>query len=245
MYWSCDLPPFRLFTLKQLHVLYQSYKSTDEQLKILDVGTGPVIAHTISAAPHASEIVLSEYTEANRKALLQWLKKDPKAYDWFPYFKHVVVDLEGKGEEEVPVRTELVREVIKAVVPCDVNSDPPIPAEYVDEYDIVTSFLCLICACATGEDYVAALVRLCSLLKPGGAIVLYSIERKPSAPTPASYPVGSQKFFDLDLSREFISKSMEQAGFSDINVMPLTDHGLQDQCPDISAFSFYTARKMT
>ena len=242
--WPGDPLVFRLFLLKQLHILYQSQNSTEEQLKILDVGTGPVIAHTISAAPYASEIVLSEYTEANRKALLQWLKNDPNSYNWFPYFKHVVVDLEGKGEEEVPVRMELVRKVIKAVVPCDVNSDPPIPAEYVDEYDIVTSFLCLICACATEDDYVAALVRLCALLKPGGTIALYSIEWKPSAPTPASYPVGSQKFFDLLLSREFVSKSLEQAGFSDVNVLPLTDHGLQDQFPEISAFSFYTARKM-
>jgi len=120
----------------------------------------------------------------------------------------------------------------------------PIPAECVDEYDIVTSFLCLICACATEDDYVAALVRLCALLKPGGTIVLYSIEWKPSAPTPASYPVGSQKFFDLLLSREFVSKSLEQAGFSDVNVLPLTDRGLQDQFPEISAFSFYTARKI-
>ena len=71
-----------------------------------------------------------------------------------------MVDLEGKGEEEVPVRAELVRKVIKAVVPCDVNSDPPIPLQYVDEYDVVTEFLCLVSACATREDYVAALVRL-------------------------------------------------------------------------------------
>ena len=243
MYWPGNPPLFRLFVLKQLHTLYQSYKSTDEQLKILDIGTGPVIAYTISAAPYASEIILSEYTESNRKALLQWLKNDSKSHDWIPYFKHVVVDLEGKSEEEVPVRMELVRKVIKAVVPCDVNSDSPIPAEYVDKYNIVTAFLCLVCACATEEDYDAAVVRLHALLKPGGTIVLFSVERKPSTPTASSYPVGSHKFFDLHLSREFISKSLERAGFSDVNVMSLTDHGLQDQLPEIIAFNFYTARK--
>jgi len=227
-----------------LHTLYQSYKLTNEQLKILDIGAGPVILHTISAAPYASEIILSEYTEANRKALLQWLKNDPNSYNWFPYFKHVVVDLEGKGEEEVPVRMELVRKVIKAVVPCDVNSDPPIPAEYVDQYDIVTSFLCLLDACATEDDYVAALVRLCALLKPGGMIVLYTVEKKPSAPTPASYPVGSQKFSYLLFSREFVTKSLEEAGFSDVNIMPLRDHGLEEKSPEVFSFNFCTACKM-
>ena len=85
-------------------------------LKILDIGTGPVIARAISAAPYASEIVLSEYVEASREALLQWLKNDPKAHDWTPIFKHIVVDLEAKSEEEVPIRAELLRKVIKAVV---------------------------------------------------------------------------------------------------------------------------------
>ena len=37
------------------------------------------------------------------------------------------VDLGGKNEEEVQVRAELVSKVVKAVVHCDVNRDPPIP----------------------------------------------------------------------------------------------------------------------
>ena len=81
---------------------------------VLDIGSGPTIAYAISAAPYASEIVLSEYTEANRAALLQWLNNDPDAFDWT---QHVVVHLEGKSEEEVPARAELVRKVIKVVPP--------------------------------------------------------------------------------------------------------------------------------
>ena len=109
-----------LFRLKQLNEFYQSYPGT-AKLKILDIGSGPTIASAISAAPHAAEIVLSEYTEANRSALLQWLNNDPNAFDWTHVFKHIVVDLEGKTEEEVPIRAELVRKVVKAVVPCDAN----------------------------------------------------------------------------------------------------------------------------
>ena len=183
MNYSADnLGPFRLFGLKQVHEFYQSYPSTEAKLKILDIGSGPTIAYTISAAPYAAEIVLSEYTEANRAALLQWLNNDPDAFDWTHTFKHVVVDLEGKGEEEVPVRAELVRKVIKAVVPCDANSDPPIPPQYVDQYDIVTDFLCLASACATKEDYVAALVRLHALLKPGGKLCCTHLRERKHKP---------------------------------------------------------------
>ena len=232
-----------------MHEFYQSYASTEAKLKILDIGSGPTIAYTISAAPFAAEIVLSEYTEANRTALLQWLNNDPDAFDWTHTFKHVVVDLEGKSEEEVPVRAELVRKVIKAVVPCDATSDPPIPPQYVDQYDIVTDFLCLVSACATTEDYKAALVRLHALLKPGGKIVLYTPEKQ-EALTPASYPVGSQKFFDLRLSRDTITSSLKQAGFCDIKAMVLTKQDIQLQnCQQpisegLVAYSFITACKI-
>ena len=239
--------PIRLFPLKHLHEFYQSYKSTERKLKILDIGTGPVISYAISAAPYASEIVLSEYTEANRKELLQWVQNDPKAHDWTPFLKTVVVDLEGKSEEEVPVRAELIRKVIKAVVPCDVTCDPPIPMQYVDRYDVVTSFLCLMSACTTREDYMAALVRLCALLKPGGKIVLYTAERKESYSSNSSYSVGSQKFFDLQLSREFIYKSLERAGFCNVKAVVLTRddlHWTDDKRPELVAFIFVTACKM-
>ena len=63
-----------------------------------------------------------------------------------------------------------MRKVIKAVVPCDARSNSPVTIQYVDQYDIVTDFLCLVCTCATREDFVAALVRLHALLKPGGKI---------------------------------------------------------------------------
>ena len=240
-----NLGPFHLFKLNALHQFYQSYPST-AQFRVLDIGSGPSIANIISAAPHAAEIVLSEYTEANRSTLLQWLNNDPNAFDLTHIFKHIVVDLEGKTEEEVPIRAELVRKVVKAVVPCDVTQDPPIPTEYVDQYDIVTEFLCLTAACATKEDYKAALVRLHALLKSGGKIVLYTVLCK-DAPTHASYPVGPHTFFDLQISEDFILKSLEQAGFCDVKVMALTrdDFGLPDGVlPHVVALSFIFASKM-
>ena len=241
-----NLSPIHLFKLKQLHEFYQSYPSSDK-LRILDIGSGPIVANIISAAPHAAEIVLSEYTEANRSALLQWLSNDPNAFDWTHVFEHIVVDLEGKTEEEIPLRTELVRKIIKAVASCDVNKNPPIPMQYVDQYDIVTDFLCLVSACATTEDYTAALVRLHALLKSGGKIVLYTPEYKKNPLTPVSYPVGPHNFFDLPLSKDDIFKSLEQAGYCDVRRMAKTreDLGFPDDFePEVVAFSFITASKM-
>ena len=139
-----------------------------------------------------------------------------------------------------------MHKVVKAVVPCDANRDPLIPTEYVDQYDIVTDFLCLVSACATTEDYTAALVRLHALLKSGGKIVLYTPESENTL-TPVSYPVGPYQFFDLPLTWDVILKSLEQAGFGEIKRMAKTreEVGLPDDIvPDVVAFSFITASKM-
>ena len=244
-YGVANLGPIHLFKLKQVHQFYQSYPSS-AKLRILDIGTGPSIATMISAASYAAEIVLSEYTEENRSTLLKWLNNDPNAFDCTHLFKHIVVDPEGKTEEEVPIRAELVRKVVKAVVPCDVNRDPPIPSQYVDQYDIVTEFLCLTAACATREDYKAALVRLHALLKHGGKIVQYTIHSK-DAPTQASYPVGPYKFFELRISRDFVLKLLEQSSFCDVKVTAVRreELGLPDDfVPNLTGVSFITASKI-
>ena len=57
-YLTDDRLQVQSFVMKQVHTFYQSYKSSETKLKILDVGSGPVISHAISAAPYASEIVL-------------------------------------------------------------------------------------------------------------------------------------------------------------------------------------------
>ena len=80
--------------LRCYHEAFQSLPSSSN-LKVLDYGSGPVIVATISAATKASEIVLSDYLDKNRKALQQWLDGDCAAFDWSPHFRFVVRDLEG------------------------------------------------------------------------------------------------------------------------------------------------------
>ena len=63
-------------SLSVLHEFYKSYGLPPVGLKILEFGAGPVISYEISAALYASEIVLSEYSEKNRKVLQMWLDRD-------------------------------------------------------------------------------------------------------------------------------------------------------------------------
>ena len=146
-------------TLRCYHDALQSLPSSSN-LKVLDYGSGPVILGAISAATKASEIVLSDYMDKNRKALQQWLDGDPSALDWSPYFTFVVRDLEGKGEQEVAERQELVRKLVKAVVHCDITQDPPIERGYDQLYDVVISSLVLEGASDTVDEYASNASKL-------------------------------------------------------------------------------------
>ena len=120
-----------------LRCYHEAFQTLPNGLKVLDYGSGPSILSIISAATKASEIVLSDYTDNNRKFLCQWLDRNSVAFDWSPYFHFVVKELEGKRESEVEERQEQVRKLVKAVVHCDLTQDPPIDRSYDQLYDIV------------------------------------------------------------------------------------------------------------
>ena len=212
-----DVTEFHAQPLKLLHEFYNSYGSTSSGLKVLEYGSGPTVLYSISAALQASEIVLADYTEKNREAIQHWLKKAPEAHDWTPFFKYVVQSLEGLGEEEVVKRQEDVRTLIKAVVKCDIHMDPPIQSGYEGPYDVIFSSLALECASSL-EEYEDALIKLSTLLKPGGRIVLRCIEAgEDNAPT-HYYVVGAHKFVATNVTESFIRSTLEKAGFYNISL---------------------------
>ena len=234
--------PNSLFCFTNLYNVYQSLGKTNRSLTILDVGAGPGIAHSISAAPYASEIVLSDYAEGNRKVLQQWVDKDPQAYDWTPYFQHIVVDIEGGEEKDVSAREENLRSSIKAIVPCDARNDPPLSTEYMKQYDVVQSLLALECACSTRDDFVPMLRRLAKLLKPNGTLILYHAERIDSQ-QPVPYCVGGKWFKYIRLWPDFIFESLTNAGFCDITRQYKDDTDAPFQSPpdDPKTYGFYVA----
>ena len=165
-----------IFITSPLPYVYHTYKTlgaANKCLKILDVGAGPSISNVISAAPYASEIVLAEYTENNRRALQQWLDRDPEAFDWTTFIKHVVVNVEGGEEKDIAVREDKIRSSIKAVVPCDITKDPLLPQEYMGQYDVVQSMLCIDAAVQTKDEYTMVFKRLSQFLKPNGKLIVY------------------------------------------------------------------------
>ena len=193
------------FSFHSLDLYYKAFQSLPTGLRILDYGTGPVILTTISAATKASEIVLSDYSEVCRTALHQWLAGDREAFDWSPHFSHVVKELEGNGDEEVAKRQTLVRNVVKAVVKCDLTREPPIEPGYEQPYDVVMSSLCIEAVIKSNDEYQNMLTKLVSLVKPGGHLLLYGVEVQGDG---GYYVVGDENFSSVGPSLEFAMHAM-------------------------------------
>ena len=207
---------FSIDVLKPLHEFYTSYfKSTTGRVTVLDFGCGPTIHGMISLAQYSPEVVLADYSEKNRMDIHKWMKGDGDAFDWTPIIRHVVVELEGKEESEVEKRKQQLQRVVKSVVHCDITKDPVLSPEYVKEYDIVHCFVCLEGVSSNKEEYKENILKLEALIKPGGKLLLYTVNRE-EKPEPAAYSVGKHWFRNLRISEESVRSFLAEIGFSDI-----------------------------
>ena len=210
-----------VFPLQQLHKFWASLPPHRNGLKVLEFGAGPCVLWQISSAPHATEIVLAEYTAPSRKSLQKWKNGDRDAHDWSPYFQFVVQNLEGKSEREAKDREQELRGVIKAIVACDALQEQIIQPGYEGPYDVIMTFLCLGAACATEEEYKSAVAKLSALLNPGGRIVIYCTEGEKTFDLHLDSKL-SEKFQVFDASEELLTTYLTEAGLKDVSIEKLS-----------------------
>ena len=228
--------------LQQFHEFFNKHYDGHEDLKVLDYGSGPAIAYAISAAKYAEEIVFSDYTENNRRAIMQWVDKDPGAFDWSHFFEHVVESLEKKTKEEAKQRQEKMRNAVKGVASCDILASNPIEKGYEGPYDVIVTCVCLEPACSTKEEYVAAVGKLKAMLKPGGRLAMYSTDRDDD--DVAYYFVGDEKFTDVAISREFLAATLRGHGFSEVTLKKFEVPADAVKISNLKGMTFATARNL-
>ncbi|XP_072467156.1 nicotinamide N-methyltransferase-like [Notamacropus eugenii] len=182
---------------------------------LIDIGTGPTIYQLLSACESFKEIVVTDYTDQNREEVIQWLKKEPGAFDWSSVVKYVC-ELEGDREKWAE-KEEKLRERVKQVLKCDVTQAQPLGPASLPQADCLLTAYCLEAACKDLPTYQQALKNLNSLLKPGGFLVLICALKS------NYYMMGNERFSCLPLTQEEIEASLEKAGFmsEQIDVFPL------------------------
>ena len=89
---------------------------------------------------------------------------------------------------------------------------------YEGPYDMIITCLCLHNPCTTHQQYVDAVGKLKSMLKPGGRIAMYSTERDIGDGNLSWYTVGNEKFHSLRASHEFLSNTLKQHDITEISL---------------------------
>ena len=235
-----EVDEYHAFSLKCFHEFFKSYQPPPGGAKLLEFGGGPVVSNLISAAPKCREIVFGEFEEDNREGINLWLRKDPLAFNWQPFFSYVVGTLEGGTEENIEERKELLRNTVKTVVPFDIFQ--PNPVEDKGPYDIVTSSLCLEYIGLTKEQYMESIAKVAHLVKPGGILLMQAHEGV------HSWVFAGKTIDQNSISVELLREALESAGLSQIRMVCLPSESMQaedvESIPGFTSLMFVVATKV-
>ena len=197
------------FYRKQLHNFYTKYscKWNTKTARLLEFGGGPVIMPLINAVPYVDQITFAAYMESERKEIELWKHEKEGAHDWSSFFKYVVNEMEHiPGDDPWREREELLRKRISSVIPCDIFSDNPLIVTNQEPFEIVNTSLCLESACTTYAEYKDGVKKLVGLLKPGGFLLMFIVERE------TFYMIGAKKWSCLYLTLEQMKEALTEAG---------------------------------
>lgn len=196
------------FLKEQISNFYTKYSSKwdSKTARLLEFGGGPVITSLISAVPYVSQVIFSAYLENEREEIELWKHGREGAHDWSSHFKHVVNEVEHVvGDDAWREREELLRKRISNIIACDILSDNPLLVEQ-EPFEIVSTSLCLEVCCTTYPEYKKGVKKLVGLLKPGGFLIMFVVERQ------TFYMVGNKKWSCLYLTLEQVKEALTEAG---------------------------------
>ncbi|XP_065916898.1 nicotinamide N-methyltransferase-like [Dysidea avara] len=223
---------FALFHRKQVIQFYKKYNSKwdDSTARLLEFSGGAIIAGLISAVPYVNEIIFSAYTEGERKEVELWKFEKDGAHDWADHFKFVVNELENiTGDAAWQDREKLLRQRITAIIGCDILQDYPLSIKQ-NPFEIISTSLCLEAVCKTYPEYKAAVKKLVSLLKPGGFLTMFVVERQ------TFYMVGKKRWPCFPVTLEQVKGALADAGMvvltAERDVAPIS----QIQNPTVSDY---------
>ena len=136
-----------------------------------------------------------------------WKNADPNAYNWSPYFRHVVNTLEGQvNPDAVTIRESRLRSILKGSLTCDIRSEP-IVSSVSKPMDIICANFCLETSLLTMTDFEHVMKVLFEMLKSKGFLLLLC------SLGCSWYSVKEVKFPCINLRLEDIENAVERAGF--------------------------------
>ena len=223
------------------HRFYQAFQKewNSSGAVLLELGGGPCIYDLISATPYVAEIYHSDYVKECCDEVLLWRNRDCNAYNWSPYFKHVVNTLEGKNDPNAVIERETkLRSILKSSFTCNVKKSPIVPG-FSKHPNIISTNFCLETSLSSKDNYNATLKEIFEMLETNGFFVmLLSLEC-------TWYTVRNTKFPCLYLKMKDVEEALNEVGFvirfMDSREKPLSGRNI---CNDTTGQAFVVAQKV-
>jgi 2-polyprenyl-3-methyl-5-hydroxy-6-metoxy-1,4-benzoquinol methylase len=192
--------------------------------KVLDFGCGPVIYPVISLARFCAEIHMSDYLYRNLQQVLWWIDGDHRAFDWNPFIRralqleaglqspHLVgldqASYASTTSRAVDDRALAIKRKITRLVQGDVRQIHPLGIESCNVYDILISAFCLETAARDAEEWKGFVARISAMLKPGGVLLLVSVEDS------VAYRVGHRYFSNVCINEGMLKETLSSCGYA-------------------------------
>ncbi|KAG8434462.1 hypothetical protein GDO86_012729 [Hymenochirus boettgeri] len=171
---------------------------------MIEIGSGPVLHHILSACDRFKSIYLTDYLDVNLQEIDKWLKGSKDAFDWTPYLKYVC---EVEGNRSTPKDKVLrIKNKVK-LMRCDVTKSNPLEPHTLPQTDCVIAAGCLICACKTLDAFSNALKNIASLIRRGGHVIIIDYLGA------SYYLIGDAKMNLLSINENIVKREIIDAGF--------------------------------
>ncbi|KAM9299367.1 nicotinamide N-methyltransferase-like [Gastrophryne carolinensis] len=198
--------PFEEWTTFALKVLHDTFiPGYIEGDTLIDVGSGPVIYHLISACEVFNNIIASDLLEGNMTELRKWLNNEPDSFDWTPYIKKVC-EMEG-NRQSCEEKAEKLRSKVKQVIKCDVLKNNIFEPLTLAPADCLLCCLCLEAPCKDMDSFCNVLKKFRDLINPGGHLIVMSMLNS------KGYCVGQKRFNVLYMTEEALVKAFKDAEY--------------------------------
>ena len=198
-----------LFQLESHHKFYAKYGSLldPSSARLLEYSGGPSIVALISACSHVREVVFSDFLPENCEEVQSWATCDPDAFNWTPFFKHVVCQLENSSREEDAIERErMLRNKMTTFTSANIRSSHPLGSD-LGQFDVLTTSFVLCATAKTKEEFDEFIVKLGGLIRPNGFFLLFdSMEQH-------WYSVEDIRYSYLHIKSEEVVTFLEKAGF--------------------------------
>lgn len=171
--------PYMCDSLDFVHDFFQNYRFDAAKTKMVEIGGGPSILHLVSAAPHVSEIVFSDYAPSSLKQVDLWKRNAASAFNWGSVFDYVARKEGLTASKKAQRETELRKKLTK-LCSCDLTANPIIDDEVVPKggFDILITSGAIEAVAQSEEEYFLMQQKCSALLAPGGIMVAIANQHK-------------------------------------------------------------------